>query len=82
MAPELLSNIKSYENDLQLDGDVDYEKCDIFSLGLTLIYIVLRKPLCGCNQKHYVLMRTLASIDTDHVYLPEEFRLMLRKMTA
>lgn len=52
MAPELLSVITGqtdYPSGSSLENNnlpiIEYDKCDIFSLGLTLLYVLLRTPL-------------------------------------
>ncbi|KAL4461548.1 hypothetical protein ABPG74_016172 [Tetrahymena malaccensis] len=84
MAPELLQAIEQNEDDIDdiSLSQIDYEKCDIFSLGLTLLYCILKVKLKGCNRFEYILNNYFSNLDKQHSNIDKEFRTLLRKMTS
>ncbi|EAR94834.2 Serine/Threonine kinase domain protein (macronuclear) [Tetrahymena thermophila SB210] len=84
MAPELVQAIEQYdeEQDDNSLSQIDYEKCDIFSLGLTLLYCILKIKLKGCNRFEYILNNYFSNLDKQHSNIDKEFRILLRKMTS
>ncbi|KAL4490750.1 hypothetical protein ABPG72_021804 [Tetrahymena utriculariae] len=86
MAPELIQAIEQNEEEEENDDNslsqIDYEKCDIFSLGLTLLYCILKVKLKGCNRFEYILNNYFSNLDKQHENIDKEFRTLLRKMTS